>query len=85
MNYKKLVSKPLGQREDGRYLLIVINELPRNPEVAVVNSTNPKENIEEFGNIFPRHGYWKLLKIDNRPDLMANNTTSSSKNSDKLA
>lgn len=80
MNYKKLVSKPLGLREDRRYPLIVINELPRNPEVAVVNSTNPKENIEESGNIFPRYGYWKLLKIDNRPDLMAKNTTSSSKN-----
>ena len=56
-----------GPTEDGKYVLLVIDELTRYPEAIVVNSTRADANIEAFDNIFSRHGYCKRLKTDGGP------------------
>ena len=56
-----------GPTADGKYLLVVIDELSRYPEVAVVKGTGAEDNVEAFDNIFARHGYCKKLKTDNGP------------------
>ena len=47
--------------------MVVIENLSRYPEVAVVRGTGAEDNIEAFDNIFTRHGYCKTLKTDNGP------------------
>ena len=61
-----------GPTPNGKYLLVVIDELSRYPEVAIVNSTSAEANIEAFDNIFTRHGYCKSLKTDRGPPFNGN-------------
>ena len=56
-----------GPTPDGKHILVVIDELTRYPEVAVVSSTSADANIEAFDNIFCRHGYPDKLKTDGGP------------------
>ena len=65
--WQKLSADHWGPTSDGFYLLVVIDELSRYPEVAVVRSTGAEENIEAFDQIFSRHGYCESLKTDNGP------------------
>lgn len=65
--WQNLAADHWGPTPDGHFLLVVIDELSRYPEVEVVKSTGAEENIEAFDNIFARHGFCKQLKTDNGP------------------
>ena len=65
--WQKLSADHWGPTADGYYLLVVIDELSRYPEVAVVKGTGAEQNIEAFESIFSRHGYCERLKTDNGP------------------
>jgi hypothetical protein len=56
-----------GPTSDGIFLLVVIDETTRFPEVAVVRSTGAEANIEAFDSIFARHGFPSKLKTDGGP------------------
>jgi hypothetical protein len=56
-----------GPTSDGVFLLVVIDETSRFPEVAVVKSTSAEANIEAFDSIFARHGFPRKLKTDGGP------------------
>ena len=63
-----------GLTADGYFLLVVIDELSRYPEVEVVKGTGAEDNIEAFDNIFARRGYCKILKSDNGPPFNDNDS-----------
>ena len=65
--WQKLSADHWGPTADGTYLLVVIDELSRYPEVAVVKGTGAEHNIQAFDDIFTRHGYCERLKTDNGP------------------
>ena len=65
--WSKLAGDHWGPTPDGKYLLLLIDELTRFPEVAVVNSTSADANIEALDSIFTRHGYPDSIKTDNSP------------------
>ena len=65
--WSKLAADHWGPTADGKYLLVVIDELTRFPEMAVVTSTSADANIEAFDNIFTHHGYPDSLKTDGGP------------------
>ena len=54
--WANLAADHWGPTEDGKYVLLVIDELTRYPEAIVVNITRADANIEAFDNIFSRHG-----------------------------
>ena len=66
-NWKTFQQNHWGPKEDGWWFIVVVDELSRYPEIVVVSSTNAKENIEAFNNIFARHGCCQRLKTDNGP------------------
>ena len=70
--WQKLSADHWGPTADGHYLLVVIDELSRYPEVIVVKGTGAEENIEAFDSIFSRHGYCERLKTDNGPPFNGN-------------
>lgn len=70
--WQKLAADHWGPTVDGKYLLVVVDELSRYPEVAIVNSTGADANIEAFDNIFTRHGYCESLKTDSGPPFNGN-------------
>ena len=65
--WQKLDADRWRPTPDGKFLLVVIDELTRYPEVAVVNNTGADANIAAFDEIFARHGFCKTLKTDNGP------------------
>ena len=65
--WSKLDADHWGPTPDGKHILVVIDELTRFPEVAVVSSTSADANIEAFDDIFCRHGYPDDLKTDGGP------------------
>ena len=72
--WSKLDVDHWGPTADGKYLLVVIDELTRYPEVAVVGSTSADANIEAFDNIFTHHGYPDSLKTDGGPPFNGNDS-----------
>ena len=56
-----------GPTGDGNYLLVVIDETTKFPEVSVVRSTSAEANIEAFDSMFARHGFPSKLKTDGGP------------------
>ena len=56
-----------GPLSTGDYLLVVIDDYSRFPEVEVVASLNAKTVIPKFDAIFARHGIPKIVKTDNGP------------------
>ena len=56
-----------GPTDDGVYLLVVIDETSKYPEVEVVKGTGAEANIDAFDSIFARHGYPSRLKSDGGP------------------
>lgn len=57
----------LGPLPTGEYLLVVIDEFSRFPEVEVVSTTSAKAAIPKFDAIFARQGVPVTLKTDNGP------------------
>ena len=49
------------------YMLVVIDQLSRFPEVIEVGGTSAQANIAAFDSIFSRHGFCKTLTTDNGP------------------
>ena len=56
----------------GEYLLVVIDEYSRFPEVDVISSTSAKTVIPHLDMIFSRHGIPDLVKTDNGPPFNGN-------------
>ena len=64
--WQKLSADHWRPTSDGIFLLVVIDELIRYPEV--VKGTGAEHNIQafdDFDDIFARHGYYEWLKTDN--------------------
>ena len=57
----------LGPFPSGDYLLVVIDEYSRFPEVEIVKSTSAKSVIPKLDAIFARQGIPDELKTDNGP------------------
>ncbi|XP_052791587.1 uncharacterized protein K02A2.6-like [Mya arenaria] len=56
-----------GPFPSGQYLLVVIDEHSRFPEVGIVYSTSAKVVLPRLSAIFARHGYPDVVKSDNGP------------------
>ena len=54
------------------YLMVVIDEYSRFPEVEIVTSTPARSTIPKLVAIFARQGIPDVLKSDNRPPLPFN-------------
>ena len=65
--WKKLAVDFLGPYPSGDYLLVVIDEYSRFPEVEIVRSTSAKAVIPKLDAIFARQGIPDELKTDNGP------------------
>ena len=65
--WEKLSADHWGPLPDGKYLLVVIDEFSRYPEVAIVKGTSAEANIPALDNMFARHGFCKRLKTDGGP------------------
>jgi hypothetical protein len=56
-----------GPTDDGKYILVVIDETSKFPDATIVNSTSAEANIEAFDRMFTTHGYPARLKTDGGP------------------
>ena len=56
-----------GPLSTGDYLLVVVDDYSRFPEVEVITSLSAKTVIPKFDAIFARHGVPKIVKTDNGP------------------
>jgi len=56
-----------GPFKNGDYLLVVIDEYSRFPEVEVVTSTSAEAVLPKLDSIFSRHGIPRIVKSDNGP------------------
>ena len=65
--WEKLSADHWGPMPDGKHLLVVIDELSRYPEVAIVRGTSADANIPALDEIFSRHGFCKRIKTDGGP------------------
>ena len=65
--WEKLSADHWGPLPDGKYLLVVIDEFSRYPEVEVVKGTSAEANIPALDSMFARHGFCKRLKTDGGP------------------
>ena len=57
----------LGPLPCGDYLMVVIDEYSRFPEVEIVTSTSARSTILKLDEIFARQGIPEVLKSDNGP------------------
>jgi len=51
----------------GRYVLVVVDDYSRFPEIEVVHSTSAKAVIPKLDRIFAAHGVPQVVKSDNAP------------------
>ena len=58
-----------GPLSTGDYLLVVVDDYSRFPEVEVITSLSAKTVIPKFDAIFARHGVPKIVKTDNGPSF----------------
>ena len=70
--WEKLSADHWGPLPDGKHLLVLVDELSRYPEVAVVKGTSADANIPALDDIFARHGFCKRLKTDGGPPFNGN-------------
>nr|XP_002730526.1 PREDICTED: uncharacterized protein K02A2.6-like [Saccoglossus kowalevskii] len=56
-----------GPFPNGKYLLVVIDDYSRYPEVEICNSTSAEAAIPHFDAIFARQGIPDIVKTDNGP------------------
>ncbi|XP_060591014.1 uncharacterized protein LOC132745999 [Ruditapes philippinarum] len=60
-----------GPYPSGQYILVVVDEHSRYPEVEIVHSTSAKVVIPRLQGIFARQGFPKVLKSDNGPPFQS--------------
>ena len=60
-----------GPVQSGEYLMVVIDEYSRYPEVELINSTSSQTVIRHLDAIFSRHGIPSVLKTDNGPPFQS--------------
>ena len=65
--WKELAMDFLGPLPSGEYLMVVIDEYSRFPEVEIVTSTSARSTIPKLDSIFARQGIPDVLKSDNGP------------------
>ena len=65
--WKEVSADFCGPFKTGEYLLVVIDEYSRFPEVEIVMSTSSKSTIPKLDAIFARQGIPETLKTDNGP------------------
>ena len=65
--WKELAMDFLGPLPSGDYLMVVIDEYSRFPEVEIVTSTSARSTIPKLDAIFARQGIPEVLKSDNGP------------------
>ena len=56
-----------GPYPSGDYLLVVVDDYSRYPEVEIVSSTSAKSTLPRLDAIFARHGIPSIVKTDNGP------------------
>ena len=56
-----------GPTDDGKYILVVVDETTKYADAAVVSSTSAEPNIDAFDRMFSIHGYPEKLKTDGGP------------------
>ena len=56
-----------GPFKSGEYLLVVIDDFSRFPEVEILHSTSEKSTIPKLDAIFARQGIPEIVKTDNGP------------------
>ena len=56
-----------GPYPSGDYLLVVIDDYSRYPEVEIVSSTSAKSTLPKLHAVFARHGVPSVVKTDNGP------------------
>ena len=66
--WTKLDADHWGPTDDGKYILVVVDETTKYAEAAVVSGTSAEPNIAAFDKIFSTHGYPEKLKTDGGPD-----------------
>ena len=64
---KELAMDFLEPLPSGDYLMVVIDEYSRFPEVEIVTSISARSIIPKFDAIFARQGIPDVLKSDNEP------------------
>lgn len=64
-----------GPFPSGQYLLVVVDEHSRFPEVEVVHSISAKVVIPRLSSIFARQGYPSVVKSDNGPPFQGQEFT----------
>ena len=61
-----------GPFSSGDYILVVVDDYSRYPEVEIVSSTSAKSTIPKLHAIFARHGVPDVVKSDNGPPFNSN-------------
>ena len=56
-----------GPFPTGEYLLVIIDDYSRFPEVEIVNSTSARSVIPKLDSVFARQGIPEIVKSDNGP------------------
>ena len=74
--WQKLDSDFKGPLPGGEYLLVVIDEYTRYPEVEIVKSTAAKHVLPSMDRIFATHGFPETLKTDGGPPFNGNESHS---------
>ena len=67
--WQKLSADFCGPLPTGDYLLVVIDEYSRYPEVEILKSTSAKPTMPKFDKILSTHGIPIEIKTDNGPPL----------------
>ena len=70
--WTKLDADHWGPTDDGKYILVVVDETTKYAEAAVVSGTSAEPNIAAFDKIFSTHGYPEKLKTDGGPPFNGN-------------
>ena len=65
--WKEVAVDFTGPYASGEYLLVVVDEYSRYPEVEIVTSTSSKATIPKLDAIFARQGVPDVVKTDNGP------------------
>ena len=63
----------VGPFPTGEYLLVMIDEYSRYPEVEILTTTSVKGTIQKLDAIFSRQGIPEILKSDNGPPFNSEN------------
>ena len=64
-----------GPYPSGDYLLAVVDDYSRFPEIEVVSSTSARSTIPKLDAIFARHGVPRVVKTDNGPPFNSKDFT----------